>query len=122
MGLDELKKLVRAGEFGAITLDTSIFDAQGLRLEAGLLKQLGQFQDSSTRFIISEVVKEELLSHLTQKARDSQKGIEKSLKRVKDDWLVKDQDIENIKKQFLTGVKHRKLCLNDFTNLPRLHL
>jgi len=51
MELDKVQNLVRAGEFGAITLDTSIFIAQGLRLESGLLKQLEQFQDSSTSLI-----------------------------------------------------------------------
>ena len=58
MDLNQLKNLVRGGQFRAITLDTSIFYAQGLRLESGLLKQLEQFRDSSTRLILSEVVKE----------------------------------------------------------------
>lgn len=97
MELDELKNLVRAGEFGAITLDTSIFDAQGLRLESGLLKQLEQFQDSSTRLILSEVVKEETLSHLIEKAKDAQKDIGKSLKQAREHWRVEDRDIEKIK-------------------------
>lgn len=65
---DELKNLVRAGQFRAITLDTSIFDAKGLRLESGLLKQLEQFRYSSTRLILSEVVREEILSHLIKNA------------------------------------------------------
>ncbi|MEH2012407.1 PIN domain-containing protein [Nostoc sp.] len=98
MDLDELKNIVRAGQFRAITLDTSIFDAQGLRLESGLLKQLEQFRHSSTRLILSEVVKEEVLSHLIEKARDAQKEIEKSLKQAKEHWQVDDKEIEVIKK------------------------
>jgi len=98
MELNELKNLVRAGQFGAITLDTSIFDAQGLKLESGLLKQLEQFRDSSTKLIISEVVKEEVLSHLTEKTKDAKRDIEKSLKQAKDYWQVEDCKIEDIKK------------------------
>ncbi|MHC5719981.1 MAG: PIN domain-containing protein, partial [Nostoc sp.] len=94
MELDQLKNLVRAGQFKAITLDTSIFDAQGLRLESGLLKQLEQFRDSSTRLILSELVREEITSHLIQKARDAQKEIEKSLKQAKEHWQVEDKKLE----------------------------
>ena len=99
MELDELKNLVRAGQFGAITLDTSIFEAQGLKLESGLLKQLEQFRDSSTKLIISEIVKEEVLSHLTAKTKDAKREIEKSLKQARDYWKIEEYEIEEIKKQ-----------------------
>lgn len=99
MELDELKKLVRAGQFGAITLDTSIFDAQGLKLESGLLKQLEQFRYSSTKLIISEIVKEEIWSHITEKTKDAKKEIEKSLKQAKDYWQIKEHEIEEIKEK-----------------------
>jgi predicted nucleic acid-binding protein len=97
MELYELKSLVRQGQFGAITIDTSVFDAQGLRLESGLLKQLEQFQDSSTKVIISEIVKEEVLSHITEKTKDAQSELEKSLKQAKDYWQVESSKIEDIK-------------------------
>ncbi|NES20097.1 MAG: DUF4935 domain-containing protein [Symploca sp. SIO3E6] len=77
--LEKLKKDAREGRIRAITLDTSIFVAQHLRLEAGLLKQLRQFQDSSTRLIISEVVKQEILLHLENKAKESRNQLKKSL-------------------------------------------
>ena len=114
MELDELKNLVRAGEFKAITLDTSIFDAQGLRLESGLLKQLEQFQDSSTRLILSEVVQEETLSHLMEKARNAQKGIEKSLRLAREHWCIEDQDIEEIKEIVFGGRKAQEIVFERF--------
>ena len=120
MELDELKNFVRAGEFGAITLDTSIFDAQGLRLESGLLKQLEQFQDSSTRLILSEVVKEETLSHLMEKARDAQKEIEKSLKQARDHWRVEDQDIEEINKIVFGGREVQEIVFERFNQFAEL--
>jgi hypothetical protein len=99
MELDELKNLVRDGAFGAITLDTSIFENQGLKLESGLLKQLEQFRDSSTSLIISEIVKEEVLSHLTEKTKSAKREIEKSLKQARDYWQIEEHEIEKIKEQ-----------------------
>ncbi|BAZ53670.1 hypothetical protein NIES4103_63530 [Nostoc sp. NIES-4103] len=116
MDINELKNLVRAGHFRAITLDTSIFDAQGLRLESGLLKQLEQFRDSSTRLILSEVVKEEILSHLTEKAREAQKEIEKSLKQAKEYWRVEEQEIEVIKKTIFGEYKAQEIASERFNN------
>lgn len=120
MELDELKNLVRAGEFGAITSDTSIFEAQGLRLEAGLLKQLEQFQDSSTRLILSEIVKEETLSHLMEKARDAQKEIEKSLKKAREHWRVEDRDIEKIKERVFGGREAQEVVLERFNQFAEI--
>jgi len=99
MELDELKNLVRDGAFGAITLDTSIFENQGLKLESGLLKQLEQFRDSSTSLILSEIVKEEVLSHLTEKTKGAKREIEKSLKQARDCWQIEEHEIEKIKEQ-----------------------
>lgn len=99
MELDELKNLVRTGQFGAITLDTSVFDAQGLKLESGLLKQLEQFRYSSTKLIISEIVKQEVLSHITEKTKDAKREIEKSLRQARDYWQIEEHEIEEIKKQ-----------------------
>ena len=115
MELNELKELVRRGEFGAISLDTSIFDAQGLKLESGLLKQLDQFLDSSTKLIISEVVKEEVLSHLTKKTKDAQREIDKSLKDAKDYWQVEDIDIEDIKNSIFGGREAQKVASERFS-------
>ncbi|MBW4428899.1 MAG: DUF4935 domain-containing protein [Nostoc desertorum CM1-VF14] len=115
MELDELKNIVRAGQFRAITLDTSIFDAQGLRLESGLLKQLEQFRDSSTKLILSEVVREETLSHLIEKARDAQKEVEKSLKQAKEHWRVEDQKIEVIKKTIFGEQKAQEIASERFS-------
>jgi hypothetical protein len=116
MELDELKNLVRVGQFSAITLDTSIFDAQGLKLESGLLKQLEQFRDSSIKLIISEVVKEEVLTHLTEKTKQAQREIEKSLRQAKDYWQVEHSEIEAIKKSVFDGREAQKVASERFSH------
>lgn len=103
MQLDELKLLARAGQFGAITLDTSIFDAHGLKLESGLIKQLEQFKDDSTKLIISEIVQEELLSHLTEKTKEVKKNIEDSLWKAKEYWKFDSKEIKKIEKSLFDG-------------------
>lgn len=120
----ELKKRVRNGYIGAITLDTSIFDAQGLRLESGLLRQLEQFQyNNSTKLILSEVVKEETLAHLAEKAKDAQREVGKSLKQAKDYWLIGDRDIEEIQRSIFNGLTAQEIASKrfdqfaDFTSL-----
>ena len=115
MGLNELKELIRMGEFGAISLDTSIFEAQGLKLESWLLKQLDQFLDSSTKLIISEVVKEEVLSHLTKKIKETETNIKKYLKDAKDYWQVEDSDIEEIKNLVFGGREAQKVASERFS-------
>ncbi|MBW4629576.1 MAG: DUF4935 domain-containing protein [Brasilonema octagenarum HA4186-MV1] len=119
MDLNELKNLVRTGQFGAITLDTSIFHAQGLRLESGLFKQLEQFRDSSTRLILSEVVREETLSHLIEKTRDAQKEIEKSLKQAKEYWQVENQKIEDIKEIVFSGREAQEIAFERFNQFVK---
>lgn len=114
MELDKLKYLVRDGQFGAITLDTSIFKAQGLKLESGLLKKLEQFRDSSTKLVISEVVKEEVLLHLIEQTKSAKKHFEKSLKQAKDYWLLKDCDIDDIKKIVFGGREAQEIATERF--------
>jgi hypothetical protein len=38
-------------DYGAITLDTSIFDQKGLKLESGILKMLEQFNGKPSHMI-----------------------------------------------------------------------
>lgn len=52
-------------KFGAITLDTSVIEALGTKLESGLLEQLSQFVGSPIKVLLSEIVIRELHTHLT---------------------------------------------------------
>lgn len=67
-------------KYGALTIDTSIFDGQGLALESGLLKHLEQFSHSPGTLVLSEIVIRELQKHLSEKAQESKAQIEKALR------------------------------------------
>lgn len=56
-------------KYGAITLDTSIFDQHGLKLDRGLLKALEQFNGKPIGLVLSEIVFRELHKHLKQESK-----------------------------------------------------
>lgn len=66
-------------EYDAILIDTSIFDANGLRLESGLLSRLEQFADSDIDFIVPDVIENEILNHLDKKIRVARNALEKAI-------------------------------------------
>ena len=66
--------------YGAITLDSSIFDQNNLKLESGLLKKLEQFNGKPSKFILSEIIKNEVYSHLVKKISDVRNNINKALR------------------------------------------
>ncbi|MEO9386012.1 PIN domain-containing protein [Chromobacterium phragmitis] len=67
-------------EYGAITIDTSIFDKNALKIDSGILKNLSQFKGKPAGLILSEIVINEIYSHLERKSFESRKNIESALK------------------------------------------
>jgi hypothetical protein len=78
MSTDEKK------EYGAILVDTSIFDAHGLKLEKGLLGKLNQFKDGDIDYLLPDVIKGEVQSHLEKKVKSSRTSLEKALNEAGD--------------------------------------
>jgi hypothetical protein len=66
-------------KYGAITLDTSIFDKQGLKLDRGLMKTLEQFNGKPIGLVLSEIVFRELHKHLSKKVGETRLQIERAL-------------------------------------------
>lgn len=66
--------------YGAITIDTSIFDKYGNRLDQGLLKALEQFRGKPVRFILSEIVVRELIDHMERQVVSSVASMERAIK------------------------------------------
>ncbi|MEN2432179.1 PIN domain-containing protein [Comamonas sp. F1-6] len=63
----------------AIVIDTSIYIANGLKLEKGLLGKLSQLKKSDVDFLIPDVVYGELKTHLEQKIKSSHSALEKAI-------------------------------------------
>jgi hypothetical protein len=53
---EELAAAIGAGEVGAVTLDTSVFDKYGDNLRRGTLRSLEQFRGTNTNVVFSDVI------------------------------------------------------------------
>ena len=80
-------------EYGAILVDTSIFDAHGLKLEKGLLGKLNQFKDSDIDYLLPDVIKGEVQSHLEKKVKSSRASLEKALNDAGDHSFFDGSDV-----------------------------
>ncbi|MCY4420288.1 MAG: PIN domain-containing protein [Gammaproteobacteria bacterium] len=69
-------------EYDSITIDTNVFDRNGLNLEGGMLGQLSQFRDGPTRFVLSEIVVREVRKHLVDKAKEATNSLAGAIKDV----------------------------------------
>lgn len=82
-------------DYGAITIDTSIFDQKGLNLESGLLKTLDQFNGKPYPFILSEIVVREIHAHLVKKTSEVRGQVQKALRASKLHLTLDDEKIED---------------------------
>lgn len=67
-----------------LTIDTQVIHANGFDLEGGLLAQIAQFRDGSTRFVLSRVTLREILRHLTEKAEEVRRGLQSAFRKAQD--------------------------------------
>ena len=82
-------------DYGAITIDTSIFDQKGLNLESGLLKTLDQFNGKPYPLILSEIVVREIHTHLVKKSSEARGQVQKALHASKVHLTLDDEKIED---------------------------
>jgi hypothetical protein len=84
-------------EYGAILVDTSIFDAHGLKLEKGLLVKLRQFKDSDIDYLLPDVIKGEVKSHLEKKVKSARASLEKALNDAGDHLFFEGSELNDAK-------------------------
>lgn len=83
--------------YSALTIDTSIFIKNRLKLNKGLLAQLHQFKDNPINLILSDIVYRELKSHLDKKEKETKSKIESALNDASNYLNCCIDDIEEIK-------------------------
>lgn len=81
-------------DYGAISVDTSIFDEKGLKLESGILKALEQFNGKPSHLVLSEIVVREVHSHLKKRAKDARASAIKAIRESKASLSVSDDNSE----------------------------
>jgi hypothetical protein len=89
---DEIKARIADGSISAITVDTSIFDRYGCNLEYAVLGKLDQFRTGNTNVLISEIVKNEVQSHIARDAAESQRTLKSALSSHRKRWKLSNED------------------------------
>ncbi|MCD1597482.1 PIN domain-containing protein [Rheinheimera aquimaris] len=90
-------------EYGAILIDTSIFDGNGLRLEKGLLGKLSQFKQSPIVYLFPDVIKNEVLSHLESKIKVSRAALEKAFNDAGDHLFFEGSELNDAKQTLIAS-------------------
>ena len=88
-------------KYGAILVDTSIFDNHALKLEKGLLGKLAQFKKSPIEYIFPDVIKNEVRSHLENKIKISRSALEKALNDAGDHLFFEGSELNDAKKMLI---------------------
>lgn len=101
-------------DYEAIVLDTSIFDTYGRRLERGLLARLKQFSNGPITFILPDVIRQEVISHICKNARTSRQALDKAVNDALDNHVL---DLE-----FSEEVKARALALQGIDEFAQARL
>ena len=88
MNKEDIERLVIEGPRLAVALsvDTCIFERDGYRLEGGRLKHLEQFRELPSTFLISDVVRREVLAHMVTKTVAAREALRKAMADVGDHW------------------------------------
>ena len=100
--------------YTTITLDTSVFDGNHLRLERGLLARMTQFNNSRTKFVITDICVNELISHLDDKVRTSKVELEKALDEANEHLFYDGSELNEAKKllvdsESISDLVHRRV-------------
>ncbi|CAH8242511.1 MULTISPECIES: PIN domain-containing protein [Vibrio] len=88
---------MKLSEYDALLVDTSIFDAYGLKLEKGLLSKLYQFKDSDIEYLLPDVIKGEVQNHLEKKVKTSRASLEKALNDAGDHLFFDGSELNDAK-------------------------
>lgn len=96
--------------YQALSIDTSIFESHGLRLESGLLKRLEQFKDGELPLLMSEVVLTELLIHMERKVRETRVGISKALRNASDHLIIPQNEVQYCRNILISNKSDREVA------------
>jgi hypothetical protein len=97
-------------KYGAILVDTSMFDGNGLRLEKGLLGKLTQFKKSPIEYLFPDVIKNEVQSHLETKIKASRDALEKSLNDAGDHLFFEGDELTKAKQVLIDSKEVKGLA------------
>lgn len=85
---DEVKAHIAAGEVFGISVDTAIFDKFGCNLRFPTLRSLGQFKTAKEHIFISEIVRNEIVTHVARDAEETQRALKRAVRKHCQRWQI----------------------------------
>jgi len=85
---DELVALIDKGEVGAISLDTTAFDAASCDLTKRSLVGMAQFPAIGIPFLITDMVAGEVVSHIARDAEEASQKLSVAISLVEKRWKI----------------------------------
>lgn len=76
---EEIEALIAEQAIGAISFDTNVIEPNR-NLRSAIMQSLGQFRSRPERVLVPEVVRGEMLAHITEDAEESQRALKKARK------------------------------------------
>lgn len=101
--LNELSDAIFQERVKGLAIDTSIYEQYQFGLEVGLLATLQQFQSSSVRLILPDVIEHEVRQHMRSSATLERSHVKNALKPLGGAWGTTSSQREEVLAQLFQG-------------------
>jgi hypothetical protein len=82
----EIRAKIADGTIFGLSIDTAVFDKYGCNLDFTVLNKLDQFKGSSTAVFFSEIVVNEIKTHIAREALGTQRELKKAIRNQGKRW------------------------------------
>ncbi|MDO9639384.1 MAG: PIN domain-containing protein [Pseudotabrizicola sp.] len=86
MTREQLVAAIAADRFGAISIDTTVFDSKQCNFRNAALRSLSQFKDSAIQVVVVDFIASEMLAHLEEKAVTTQRTLKSAVRQQNLRW------------------------------------
>lgn len=108
--IKQIKEWISNGEIDTITIDTTVFDDAGMRLDRGPFSLLKQFGRHPTTLVISEVVLKEIKKHLRERLVKVRTRVTRDMSDALELIGASHEDFSEIKKKINELPDAKTLC------------
>lgn len=91
VSVEKIKEYVLTGKVIGISIDTCIFETYKYGFEVGYLAKLNQFKGSGVKFIMPDVVNQEIISHVEAEVIKHKQEISKKIRELSNSWGISQE-------------------------------
>jgi hypothetical protein len=81
MSENEIIAKIADGTIFAVSVDTAVFDKYSCNLDCKVLNKLDQFKTGPIKLMLSDIVVNEIKTHIARNAEESQRELHKAIKK-----------------------------------------